>query len=155
TLNIRTSRSIPLSIPKDKLKKAGIPIDFEVRGELLMPTAAFKKVNEDREKNGLPTFANPRNFTAGTVRQLDASVTAERRLDFFPYILLKNGRTFFDHHSKTLAALQTAGFKVNTNHKLVHTMNEVWKFIQQWEEKRDSLPYEIDGIVIKVDRTAW
>src|SRR4029077_7263129 len=72
TLNVRTVRSIPLSIPKEKLKKAGIPPDFEVRGELLMPTAAFRKVNEERERKGLATFANPRNFTAGTVRQLDA-----------------------------------------------------------------------------------
>ena len=88
TLNVRTVRSIPLSIPKERLKKAGIPADFEVRGEMLMPTAAFKKMNEERERNGLPTFANPRNFTAGTVRQLDASITAERRLDFFPYMLL-------------------------------------------------------------------
>jgi DNA ligase (NAD+) len=154
TLNVRTVRSVPLSVPKEKLKKAGIPPNFEVRGELLMPTAAFKKLNEERERGGLATFANPRNFTAGTVRQLDASVTAERRLDFFPYILLENGRTYFDHHSKTLAALDTAGFKVNPNHKLVHSMAEVWSFIQQWEAKRDSLPYEIDGIVIKVDRTA-
>jgi len=154
TLNVRTVRSIPLSIPKEKLKKAGMPMDFEVRGELLMPTAAFKKLNEERERNGLATFANPRNFTAGTVRQLDASITAQRRLDFFPYILLQNGRTYFDHHSKTLDALDAAGFKVNANHKLVHTMDEVWSFIQQWEGKRESLPYEIDGIVVKVDRTA-
>jgi DNA ligase (NAD+) len=154
TLNVRTVRSVPLSIPKEKLKKAGIPADFEVRGELLMPTASFKKINEERERNGLPTFANPRNFTAGTVRQLDSNVTAERRLDYFPYILLQNGRTYFDHHSKTLAALDSAGFKVNPNHKLVRSMNEVWAFIQHWEEKRDSLPYEIDGIVIKVDRTS-
>ncbi len=153
TLNVRTVRSIPLSIDKGKLKKAGIPVDFEVRGELLMPTASFKKINEEREKNGLPTFANPRNFTAGTIRQLDANVTAERRMDFFPYILLENGRTYFDRHSKTLSALGAAGFKVNANHKLVHSMDEVWAFIQQWEEKRDSLPYEIDGIVVKVDRT--
>src|SRR6266849_7620996 len=90
TLNVRTVRSVPLSISKEKLKKAGIPADFEVRGELLMPTAAFKKLNEERERNGLATFANPRNFTAGTVRQLDANVTAQRRLDFFPYILLQN-----------------------------------------------------------------
>src|SRR5579862_3949534 len=91
TLNVRTVRSVPLSIAREKLKKAGIPQDFEVRGELLMPTAAFKKVNEEREKKGLPTFANPRTFTAGTVRQLDANVTDERRMDFFPYILLQNG----------------------------------------------------------------
>src|SRR5580700_5604516 len=154
TLNVRTVRSVPLSIPKEKLKKAGIPVDFEVRGELLMPTASFKKINEERERNGLPTFANPRNFTAGTVRQLDSNITAARRLDYFPYILLQNGRTYFDRHSKTLEALHASGFKVNPNHKLVRSMDEVWAFIQQWEEKRDSLPYEIDGIVIKVDRTS-
>jgi DNA ligase (NAD+) len=153
TLNVRTVRSIPLAVDKQKLKKADIPADFEVRGELLMPTASFKKINEEREKSGLPTFANPRNFTAGTVRQLDSNITAQRRLDFFPYILLANGRTYFDRHSKTLSALATAGFKVNPNHKLVHSMDEVWSFIQQWEAKRDSLPYEIDGIVVKVDRT--
>ncbi len=153
TLNIRTVRSIPLSIPKEKLKKAGMPANFEVRGELLMPTASFKKINEERERAGLATFANPRNFTAGTVRQLDANITAARRLDYFPYILLVNGRTYFDRHSKTLNALSAAGFKVNQNHRLVQSMAEVWSFIEQWEEKRDSLPYEIDGIVVKVDRT--
>ncbi len=154
TLNVRTVRSVPLSVPKEKLKKAGIPSYFEVRGELLMPTAAFKKLNEERERDGLPTFANPRNFTAGTVRQLDASITAQRRLDYFAYMLLENGHTYFDHHSKTLDALDAAGFKVNPHRKLVHSMEEVWKFIQEWEEKRDSLPYEIDGIVVKVDRTS-
>ncbi len=154
TLNVRTVRSVPLSIPKEKLKKAGIPPDFEVRGELLMPTAAFKKLNEERERAGLATFANPRNFTAGTVRQLDSSITAQRRLDYFAYGLLQNGRTYFDRHSKTLDALEAAGLKVNPHRKLVHSMDEVWDFIQQWEGKRDSLPYEIDGIVVKVDRVA-
>jgi DNA ligase (NAD+) len=154
TLNIRTVRSIPLSIPKEKLKKAGTPADFEVRGELLMPTASFKKINEERERNGLPTFANPRNFTAGTVRQLDPNITAERRMDYFPYILLQNGRTYFDRHWKTLTALDAVGFKVNPNRKLVHSIDEVWAFIREWEGKRDSLPYEIDGIVVKVDRIA-
>src|SRR5258708_6296863 len=154
TLNVRTVRSIPLSIPKERLKKAGIPADFEVRGELLMPTASFKKINEERERNGLSTFANPRNFTAGTVRQLDSNITAQRRLDYFPYILLQNGRTYFDRHLKTLEALDTAGFKVNPHRKLVQSMDEVWTFIQQWEAKRDSLPYEIDGIVVKVDRVS-
>jgi DNA ligase (NAD+) len=154
TLNVRTVRSIPLVIPAEKLKKAGIPRDFEVRGELLMPTASFKKINEERERDGLPAFANPRNFTAGTVRQLDSNITAQRRLDYFPYMLLRNGRTYFDRHWKTLEALDAAGFKVNQNRKLVSSMGEVWEFIQQWEAKRDSLPYEIDGIVVKVDRTA-
>src|SRR5581483_3086153 len=83
TLNVRTVRSVPLSIAKEKLKKAGIPPNFEVRGELLMPTASFVKINAERERDGLPTFANPRNFTAGTVRQLDANITAARRLDYF------------------------------------------------------------------------
>jgi DNA ligase (NAD+) len=154
TLNVRTVRSVPLSIPKDKLKKAGIPPDFEVRGELLMPLAAFKRMNEERESRGLSLFANPRNATAGTVRQLESRVTAERRLDYFSYMLLQNGRTHFDRHSKTLDALDAAGFKVNPSRKLVHTIDEAWAFIQEWEEKRESLPYEIDGIVIKVDRTA-
>ncbi|HUO18029.1 MAG TPA: NAD-dependent DNA ligase LigA [Verrucomicrobiae bacterium] len=153
TLNVRTVRSVPLSIPKEKLKRAGIPLDFEVRGELLMPTAYFKRLNEERERDGLPTFANPRNFTAGTVRQLDASITAQRRLDYFGYMLLVNGRTFFDRHSKTMDALEAAGFKVNAHRKLVHSMEDVWSFIEQWAGKRDSLPYEIDGIVVKVDRT--
>jgi len=154
TLNVRTVRSVPLSISKDKLKKAGMPTDFEVRGELLMPTASFRKINEERERNGLSTFANPRNFTAGTVRQLDSKVTAQRRLDYFSYMLLVKGRTYFDRHLKTLDALDAAGFKVNQARKLVHSMDEVWAFIQEWEGKRESLPYEIDGIVVKVDHIA-
>ena len=153
TLNVRTVRSVPLSIPQERLKKAGIPENFEVRGELLMPTAGFKKLNAERERDGLPTFANPRNFTAGTVRQLDPTITARRPLDYFPYMLLENGRTYFDRHSETLTALEKAGFKVNAHRKLVHSMDEVWAFIQQWETRRDTLPYEIDGIVVKVDRT--
>jgi len=152
TLNVRTVRSVPLSISREALKKAGVPLDFEVRGELLMPIAAFKKLNEEREKQGLATFANPRNFTAGTVRQLEPSITASRRLDYFGYMLLKNGRTHLPRQSETMDALEKLGFKANLNRKLVHNMEEVWKFIQQWEGKRESLPYEIDVIVVKVDR---
>ncbi|HYW39480.1 MAG TPA: NAD-dependent DNA ligase LigA [Terriglobales bacterium] len=155
TSNVRTVRSVPLTIAKDKLKKAGIPADFEVRGEMLMPLAAFRKMNEERERQGLPVFANPRNFTAGTVRQLEPSITAQRRMDFFAYMLLKDGQTYFDRQSKAMDALTLAGFKVNPNRKLAKNLEEVWKFIQSWEAKRESLPYEIDGIVIKVDRTAW
>ena len=154
TLNVRTVRSVPLSIAKDRLKKSKLPADFEVRGEMLMPLAGFKKMNEEREKAGLSTFANPRNATAGTVRQLEPSITAQRRLDFFAYILLVNGRTYFDRHSKTMDALEVAGFKVNTHRRLVKNMEQVWQFIEEWGKKRDSLPYEIDGIVIKVDSTA-
>jgi DNA ligase (NAD+) len=155
TLNVRTVRSVPLSVAKDKLKKAGIPADFEVRGEMLMPLAAFRKLNEERERQGLAVFANPRNFTAGTVRQLDPSITAQRRMNYFAYLLLKDGRTYFDRQSKAMDAMEAAGFKVNPNRKLAKNLTEVWKFIQSWEGKRESLPYEIDGIVIKVDRTAW
>jgi DNA ligase (NAD+) len=154
TLNVRTVRSIPLSVSKDKLKKAGIPAGFETRGEMLMPIAAFRKLNEERQKLGLATFANPRNFTAGTVRQLEPSITAQRRMDYFAYMLLKDGRTYFDRQSRAMDALEAAGFKVNPNRKLVRNLDEVWKFIQSWEGKRESLPYEIDGIVIKVDRTS-
>ena len=154
TLNVRTVRSIPLSIPLDKLKKAGIPADFEVRGEMLMPIAAFKKLNEEREQKGLATFANPRNFTAGTVRQLEPSITAQRRLDYFAYALLQNGRTLLGRHWETLNALDASGFKVNKSRKLAKTFDQIWAFIQEEEPKREKLPYEIDGIVIKVDRTA-
>ena len=154
TPNVRTVRSVPLSIPQEVLKKAGVPSDFEVRGELLMPIAAFKKLNEEREKQGLATFANPRNFAAGTVRQLEPSVTASRRLDYFAYMLLRDGRTYFPRQSETMAALEQIGFKSNPNRKAAKNMEDVWNFIQQWEPKRDSLPYEIDGIVVKVDRVS-
>src|SRR6266481_4883659 len=153
TLNVRTVRSIPLSVPREKLKKAGIPADFEVRGELLMPIAAFKRMNEEREQKGLSIFANPRNATAGTVRQLEPSITAQRRLDYFAYALLQNGRTLLDRHWETLNALDAAGFKVNHSRKLAKTFEQIWAFIRQEEPKRETLPYEIDGIVIKVDRT--
>jgi DNA ligase (NAD+) len=154
TLNVRTVRSIPLSIPKEKLKAAGIPANFEVRGEMLMPLAAFRKMNEDREEKGLSLFANPRNATAGTVRQLEPSIVAQRRLDYFAYTLLQGGGTFFDRHWETLNALDAAGFKVNASRKLARSFEEVWTFIEQEETRREKLPYEIDGIVIKVDRTA-
>ena len=152
TANVRTVRSIPLSISKEKLKAAGIPRDFEVRGEMLMPIGSFKKMNEERGKQGLSLFANPRNATAGTVRQLEPSITAQRRLDYFAYALLENGRTYFDRHWETLNALEAAGFKVNVSRKLAKNFDEVWKFIEKEEEQREKLPYEIDGIVVKVDR---
>jgi len=154
TLNVRTVRSIPLSISKEKLKKAGIPATFEVRGEMLMPLAAFTKMNEEREEKGLSLFANPRNATAGTVRQLEPSIVARRRLDYFAYALLQNGRTLHDRHWETLNGLDAAGFKVNPQRQLARNFDDVWTFIQKEEIKREKLPYEIDGIVVKVDRTA-
>ena len=159
TANVRTVRSVPLAVSLEKLKKAGIPADFEVRGEMLMPIASFKKMNEDREKQGLSVFANPRNATAGTVRQLEPSITAQRRLDFFAYILIANPSKrgagwVLDHQWDTLNALDAAGFKVNPRRALASNFDEAWKFIGQWEEKRETLPYEIDGVVIKVNSTA-
>ncbi len=154
TANVRTIRSIPLNISTKQLKEAGLPPAFEVRGELLIPTASFTRMNDEQEQKGLPKFANPRNATGGTVRQLDPRITASRRLDFFAYGLLVDGHTIFDRHSAALKALETAGFKVNPNHRLVHSIEEVWKFISEWEAERDSLPYETDGIVVKVDRIA-
>jgi DNA ligase (NAD+) len=154
TLNVRTVRSVPLSIAARTLAKAGVPPDFEVRGELLMPLSAFRRMNDEREERGLAKFANPRNATAGTVRVLEPNITASRRLDFFSYALFVDGRTIFERHSETLKALQAVGFKMNPNHRLVHNLDEVWQFINEWEAKRDGLPYEIDGIVIKVDRIA-
>jgi DNA ligase (NAD+) len=111
-------------------------------------------MNDEQEQKGLPKFANPRNATGGTVRQLDPRITASRRLDFFAYGLLVDGHTIFDRHSAALKALETAGFKVNPNHRLVHSIDDVWKFISEWEAERDALPYETDGIVVKVDRIA-
>src|SRR5450432_925789 len=154
TSNVRTVRSVPLVVSPEKLKKAGIPADFEVRGEMLMPLASFKKMNEDRERQGLAVFANPRNATAGTVRQLEPSITAQRQLDYFTYMLLADGRTIFGNHWQALNSLEAAGFKVNPRRALAANFDEVWKFIGQWEDKRETLPYEIDGVVIKVNSTA-
>jgi DNA ligase (NAD+) len=154
TSNVRTVRSVPLSISREKLKKAGIPLDFEVRGEMLMPIASFKKMNEERAKLELSQFANPRNATAGTVRQLEPSITAQRRLDYFAYMLIAGGKTIFSNHWQTLNALDDAGFKVNPRRALAANFEEILHFINQWEEKRETLPYEIDGVVIKVNSTA-
>jgi DNA ligase (NAD+) len=154
TPNVRTVRSVPLKIDDKDLKKAGLPRDFEVRGELLMPLKAFQRMNEEREQQGLPVFANPRNATAGTVRTLEPNVTAQRRLDFFAYGLFRDGRTIFDRHSQVLKALQTAGFKVNPRHKLAKNLEQVMEFVNETDSVRDSLPYEIDGVVVKVDRIA-
>jgi DNA ligase (NAD+) len=144
-------RSVPLTIDAKDLRKAGMPHDFEARGEVVMPLKSFERMNEDREKNGLVKFANPRNAAAGTLRQLEPNIVAQRRLDFYPYFLLQKGVNVFDSHAQSLEALSAAGFKVNPNWKRASSMEDVLAFIQQWEQKRDSLHYEIDGIVIKVD----
>jgi DNA ligase (NAD+) len=154
TSNIRTIRSVPLSIPADRLKEAKIPQKFEVRGEVVMPAAAFLKMNEEREQEGLPAFVNPRNSAAGTLRTLDSSVVAKRRLVFFAYFLLVDGEYFAAGQTATLDALTKLGFRVNPHRKLVSSVEEMMKFIENAESGRAALGYEIDGVVLKVDAHA-
>jgi DNA ligase (NAD+) len=153
TENVRTIRSVPLVVEHAK-NPTQIPADFEVRGEVIMPLKAFQRMNEERERQGLARFANPRNAGAGAVRVLDPNITALRRLDFYAYFLLVNGRVAGKEHWADLNALEQAGFKVNPRRRLAKNIEEVWAFICEWEEKRDTLPYEIDGIVVKVNRLA-
>src|SRR5215471_2043680 len=120
TSNVRTMRSVPLSVSAATLKKAGVPANFEVRGEVIMPLAAFERMNEDREAQGLPKFANPRNAAAGTIRVLEPNIVAQRRLDFFAYFLLVDGKYFPDQHDDALKTLHSLGFKVNPNHILAN-----------------------------------
>jgi DNA ligase (NAD+) len=154
TSNIRTIRSVPLSIPADRLKKAKLPQKFEVRGEVVMPAAAFLKMNEEREQEGLPAFVNPRNSAAGTLRTLDSSVVAKRRLVFFAYFLLVDGEYFAAGQTATLDVLTKLGFRVNPHRHLVSSVEEMMKFIGDAESGRAALGYEIDGVVLKVDAHA-
>jgi DNA ligase (NAD+) len=147
TRNLRTVRSIPLSVPGDA------PPRFEVRGEVFLPRAGFEKLNRERAKEGLPLFANPRNAAAGSVRQLDPRVTARRPLDIFIYMLgWAEGKTTPPTHWETMAYLKDLGFKINPNNRLLDNIEQVAEFHHSWEEKRESLPYEADGIVVKVNR---
>jgi DNA ligase (NAD+) len=150
TQNLRTVRSIPLSVPE------GAPPRFEVRGEVYLPKAGFKKLNEERAKEGLPLFANPRNAAAGSVRQLDSNVTARRPLDIFIYGLgWAEGKAVPDTHWGIMEYLKSLGFKINPDIALYHTIDEVEKCHQNWVEKRDDLPYEADGMVVKVNPIAF
>ena len=151
TSNVRTMRSVPLSIPAATIKKAGVPANFEARGEVIMPLKAFERMNEDREAQNLSKFANPRNAAAGTIRVLEPNIVAERRLDFYAYFLLVKGKYFPEKHSDALHALRTLGFKVNPNHLVAKDIDQVLEFIAKGEQMRDKLGYEIDGIVIKVN----
>jgi DNA ligase (NAD+) len=154
TTNIRTIRSVPLTISAEKLKKAKLPSAFEVRGEVVMPQKAFLRTNEEREREGLPAFVNPRNSAAGTVRTLDPGIVATRGLVFFAYFLLVDGEYFPAGQTATLDALTTLGFRVNPHRERVDTVDEMVKFIDEAERKRETLGYEIDGVVLKVDSHA-
>ncbi|HZL50268.1 MAG TPA: NAD-dependent DNA ligase LigA [Terracidiphilus sp.] len=154
TSNIRTIRSVPLSIPAEKVKKAGLPQAIEVRGEVVMPEAAFLRMNEERERDGLPVFVNPRNSAAGTLRTLEPSIVASRQLVFFAYFLLVEGEYFAAGQTATLDALIALGFRVNQNRARVDSVDGMLKFIEGAEAKRATLGYEIDGVVLKVDSHA-
>ena len=154
TANLRTIKSIPLTVSHSQLKKAGLTAPFEVRGEVLMPTLSFRAINEQREEQGLAPFANPRNAAAGAVRVLEPNVTAARRLDFYSYFLLQQGEPVKATQWDALEAMSSAGFKVNPNRTRARTIEEVWQFIVVTEAARDQLPYEIDGVVVKVNQTA-
>jgi DNA ligase (NAD+) len=151
TTNVRTIRSVPISVPAYSLKRARVPQAFEVRGEVVMPEKAFVRTNEEREREGLPAFVNPRNSAAGTVRTLDPSIVARRGLVFFAYFLVIDGEYFAAGQTATLDALTALGFRVNPHRGRVHTVKEMMQFIHNAGEQRDSLGYEIDGVVLKVD----
>ena len=152
TPNARTIRSLPLSFDAAALGKFSLPAEFEVRGEVVMPRASFAKLNADRREADEPLFANPRNAAAGSLRILDASVTAQRRLDFFAYMLLVNGLDALPTHWESLDALRRLGFKVDKHRRRLHGVGELLEFRDERLRDRDSLPYEIDGLVFKVDR---
>jgi DNA ligase (NAD+) len=154
TSNIRTIRSVPLSIPAASLEKAHLTQAFEVRGEAVMSEAAFLRLNEDRESEGLPPAVNPRNAAAGTLRTLDSRVVAKRRLDLYAYFLLVGGEYWPQGQRATLDALTALGFRVNPHRKLVASVEEMSHFIDQAEAGRAKLGYEIDGVVLKVDSHA-
>jgi DNA ligase (NAD+) len=154
TANVRTIRSIPLRVDTAELKRLRLPLDFEVRGEIIMPLRAFEALNEKQQEEGGKLFANPRNAAAGAVRVLDPEITRSRRLDFYGYFLLVGGRVPTRRHSEALEAMQRLHFKVSPDWRVCHSLDEVRRFIDAWESKREKLPYEIDGIVIKVDEIA-
>jgi len=151
TQNARTIRSVPL-----RLKSAAKRIDsgLEVRGEVFIPLEVFRRTNAEREEQGEPKFANPRNAAAGAIRQLDSRLVARRKLDMFAYDLLVNGRKPFPTHWEALDWMEQAGFRVNPHRKLCTTIEEVIDFANEKEALRDDLGYEIDGLVVKVNSTS-
>src|SRR5579859_8020279 len=152
TPNVRTVRSIPLRISEETLKKAKMPGAFEVRGEIIMTRKAFEAMNRAQEQSGGKIFANARNAAAGAVRILDSSVTAARKLDFFSYYLLRDdGKAAFPKHSESLQALKQLRFRASDDWKLCDGIEEVVKYCEAWDSRREKLPYEIDGVVIKVN----
>ena len=151
TPNVKTIRSIPLRADAAALKKIKLRADFEVRGEVMMTRKAFDALNRQREQIGGKIFVNPRNSAAGAVRVLDPSITAARRLDFFAYYLLVDGKVPFAKHSESLQALKQLRFRASDDWRLCRGIEAVIAYCEDWDAKREKLPYEIDGVVIKVN----
>ena len=150
TQNLRTIRSIPLSVSMES------PPRFEVRGEVFLPRGGFAKLNRERAEEGLPLFANPRNAAAGSVRQLNPRITAKRPLDMYVYMLgYADGRLTPPTHWESMGYLKSLGFKVNPNNRLINSTEDVEGYYQTWVNERESLSYEADGIVVKVDSLDW
>jgi len=149
--NVRTIRSIPLKLRKDAPKAAR---EIEVRGEAYLGRRIFEKINREREEEGEARFANPRNAASGTIRQLDPSITARRRLEMFAYDVFTGQKKAFASHWDALNWAESAGFRVNENRALCKTIEDVIEFCNRMEAKRDDLDYEIDGVVVKVNSTA-
>lgn len=143
TENLKTVRSIPMTLKE--------PLSIEVRGECFMPKSSFVKLNTEREAAGLDVFANPRNAAAGSLRNLDTSVTAKRNLDTFLYTLADFGPLEVSDQYTALAELQKIGFHTNPERRLCQNVEEIWAYIEEFHDKRSNLPYEIDGVVIKVN----
>ncbi|WP_143416182.1 NAD-dependent DNA ligase LigA [Geobacillus sp. E263] len=143
TENLKTIRSLPLRLNE--------PVTLEARGEAYMPKASFERLNEQRRNRGEELFANPRNAAAGSLRQLDPKIAASRHLDLFVYSLANAEELGIDSHSAALDYLQQLGFKTNPERRRCANIDEVIQFVNEWHEKRSHLPYEIDGIVVKVD----
>jgi DNA ligase (NAD+) len=153
TPNVKTIRSVPLRIDAALIKKAKLKSSFEVRGEVLMTRKAFEAMNRQQEQMGGKIFVNPRNAAAGSVRVLDSSITAQRRMEFFAYYLLADGLEPFAKHSESLEALKQLRFRASDDWKLCDGIEKVIAYCDAWEPKREHLPYEIDGVVIKVNST--
>ncbi|MBC7899728.1 MAG: NAD-dependent DNA ligase LigA [Saprospiraceae bacterium] len=148
TPNVRTIKTIPLKLRVDSPDRA------EIRGEVFLSRSSFKRINSELEMLGEKTFANPRNCASGTLRMLDSEIVASRRLDMFPYDLFSGNQKMFVTHWENFEWLETNGFHVNPHRALCENYEDLCKFIEKMEPMRDSLDYEIDGVVIKVNSTA-
>ena len=146
TQNLKTIKAIPLRLNEE--------VTLEARGEAYMPKRSFVKLNEEKEQNGEDVFANPRNAAAGSIRQLDPKIAAKRNLSMFVYGLANVEEKTISSHSESLDFLGELGFKTNPNRRTCETIEEVIAYVEEWQEKRPHLDYEIDGIVIKVDDVA-